>query len=608
LAGPDPESLATSDASPLESPVVAVAGVEASAPFHRVVSGIPVAGPDGRAYDHAWFGGLNVPRPQFADIDADGDLDLFLQEMADELAYFENEGTPTEARFVWKTDRFQDLNVGDWNRFIDLDNDEDLDLLAEKQYSYVRYYRNEGDVHSPKFVLAVDSLKNVAGDPIFADRQNIPNLTDIDCDGRWDLFLGRVDGTVARYEEVRVDADGVPMFELVTERFENIEIVAALAGGLHGANSMSFSDADNDGDQDLFWGDFFEAGVLFIENTGTCSVPNLSGEPVALPATEPVATSGYNVTALADIDGDSDEDLFIGVLGGAFNPNLTSIENLLFLERQESGLWDVKTRRYLTMLDVGNESVPSFVDLDADGDLDMLVANKIDPSDLRTSFVYVFTNEGSIGKPSYRQTDSWELLRQYHQVPTLGDLDGDGDLDLLVGTWNKGVGYYKNEGTPQQADFVLADSALVTLTRGSNAAPALVDIDGDGDLDLFVGESSGELNFYRNIGDASMPDFELVSDDYRDIDPGRRSFPTFADWDEDGDMDLFLGSEAGGIQLWRNEGGGIEPLFLLDESFEVDLPRMSTPVFVDIDGDGQLDLLSGTLGGGVVWFAGGSRR
>jgi DNA-binding beta-propeller fold protein YncE len=584
-------------------------GIRAPVPsphsLRRAVTGIPVAGPDGMPYDHPWFGGLNVPRPQFNDIDGDGDVDLFLQELANELAFFENEGTAAQPRFVWKTDRFQGLDVGDWNRFVDLDNDGDLDLLAEKPFSYVRYYRNEGDAGSSRFTLAVDSLKNAAQQPIFADRQNIPNLTDIDCDGRWDLFLGRVDGTVARYEEVGVDAAGVPLFELVTERFENIEIIGALSGGLHGANSMSFSDADNDGDQDLFWGDFFEPGVLFIENTGTCAEPNLSGEPVPLPATERLATSGYNVTALADIDGDADQDLFVGVLGGAFNPNLTTIENLLFLERKDSGLWEVQTRRYLTMLDVGTESVPTFVDLDADGDLDLLVANKIDPSDLRTSMVYVFTNVGSARAPRFRQTDSWELLRQYHQVPAFGDLDGDGDEDMLLGTWNKGVAYFRNDGTPERADFVLADSVLIKLTRGSNSAPALVDIDGDGDLDLFVGESSGELNFYRNVGDASRANFELVSDDYQDIDPGRRSFPTFVDWDGDGDMDLFLGSEAGGLQLWRNDGGGAEPHFVRDEEFGVDLPRMSTPVFVDIDGDGDLDLLAGTLGGGVVWWEGG---
>ncbi len=542
-----------------------------------------------------------MPRPQFRDIDGDGDLDLFLQELSNTVAFFENVGTPAEPTFLWRTDRFQELDVGEWNRFVDLDRDGDPDLLAEQPFSFIRYYRNEGTAAQPRFVLAADTLRLADGSAIFADRQNIPNLTDIDCDGRWDLFLGRVDGTVARYAEVPGTAGAIPRFRLVTQRFEDIEIVAQI-GSAHGANSMSFADADSDGDQDLFWGDFFEPSVLFIENVGTCEEPNLSTEPVPMPVEDTLSTSGYNATAFGDIDGDSDQDLFVGVLGGAFNPNLSTIENFHFLERVESGRWRTRTKRFLTMLDAGSESVPTVADLDADGDLDLLVANKLDPEDLVTSTVRVFLNEGGPADPSFRLVDSWDLLRTYHQVPALADLDADGDLDMLVGTWNRGVAFYRNDGDPGRSDFVLADSVMVELTRGSNAAPALVDVDGDGDQDLFVGESSGELNFYRNVGGPLEPRFELVSDRFGDIDVGRRSFPTFVDWDGDGDHDLLLGREEGGALLYRSEGVSADPVFLLDETVTLPLPRFSTPAFADLDGDGDLDVLSGGLAGGLVFL------
>ena len=572
--------------------------------FVRSVDPFPVYDENGRAYDPPFLGGFNVPRPQFADIDGDGDLDLFLQERPDELMMFENVGTPSRPDFVWRTDRYQNLAVGEWTRFIDFDGDGDLDLLSERRFSYVQYFRNDGTARVAAFTSVGDSVRDVEGRPLFADRQNIPSLNDIDCDGDLDLFLGRLNGTISRYEVAELTDEGVPVFRFLEDRFQDIEIVAQL-GSLHGANSMAFADIDQDGDLDFFWGDFFEPGVLFVENTGSCGEPNLRTDPVPFPTDDTIATSGYNVTVLEDVDSDGDLDLFVGVLGGAFNPNLTTTRNFHFYE-QVDGDFIYRTDRFVYTLDVGSESIPSFADLDGDGDLDMLLANKLDPDDTQTSRLYYFENVGSPRNPAFQQRAHIPLFTMYHYAPALGDLDGDGDLDMLVGTWNAGVALYLNEGTRTEPEFVLQDTTFVRLTRGSNSAPALTDVDGDGDLDLFIGESSGELNFYRNVGTPLVPSFELVSDRFGEIDVGRRSFPAFADVDGDGDQDLLLGREEGGVLLYLRVGSTAdgEPVFVLDSTFTLPLPNYSTPSFVDIDGDGDLDVFSGGLGGGLIFLEG----
>ena len=99
--------------------------------FVRSVDAFPVHDENGRAYNPPFLGGFNVPRPQFADIDGDGDIDLFLQERPGELMLFENVGGPARPEFVWRTDRYQNLSVGEWTRFVDFDRDGDLDLLSE---------------------------------------------------------------------------------------------------------------------------------------------------------------------------------------------------------------------------------------------------------------------------------------------------------------------------------------------------------------------------------------------------------------------------------------------------------------------------------------------
>jgi len=572
--------------------------------FVRSVDAFPVYDENGRAYDPPFLGGFNVPRPQFADIDGDGDVDLFIQERPDELMMFENVGTPSRPDFVWRTDRYQNLSVGEWTRFIDFDGDGDLDLLSERRFSYVQYFRNDGTARAAAFTSVGDSVRDVEGRPLFADRQNIPSVNDIDCDGDWDLFLGRLNGTISRYDVAELTDDGVPVFRFLEDRFQGIEIVAQL-GSLHGANSMAFADIDQDGDLDFFWGDFFEPGVLFVENTGSCGEPNLRTDPRPFTVDATIATSGYNVPVLVDVDSDGDLDLFVGVLGGAFNPNLTTTRNFHFYE-QVDGDFIHRTDRFVYTIDVGSESIPAFADLDGDGDLDMLLANKLDPDDTQTSRLYYFENVGSPRDPSFEQRAHIPLFTMYHYAPALGDLDGDGDLDMLVGTWNRGVALYLNEGTRTEPEFVLQDTTFVRLTRGSNSAPALTDVDGDGDLDLFIGESSGELNFYRNVGTPFAPSFELVSDHFGEIDVGRRSFPTFADIDGDGDEDLLLGREAGGVLLYRRVGStaDADPLFVLDSTFTLPLPNYSTPSLVDIDGDGDLDVFSGGRGGGLIFLEG----
>ena len=494
---------------------------------------------------------------------------------------------------------------------MDVDLDGDLDLLAEEPYSYIRYYRNDGGSGPADYVLATDTLRDIAGEPIFSDRQNIPNAADIDCDGNLDLLIGRLTGTITRYEAESNDENGIPRFRHITDSFEDIEIVAAFQGIRHGANTMALGDVDQDGDHDLFWGDFFEAGLLFIENTGTCRRPVLRGTPRPFPPRDPVATSGYNAAALGDIDVDGDLDLTMGVLGGAFLPSRSAVENLYQFVQGDDGEYTAVTSRLIRTVDVGSESIPALTDLDGDGDLDLLLSNKIEPEDTKTGALYIFENTGSATAPAFHARGKVpDLPIAYHFAPAFGDLDGDGDDDMLLGEWRDRMAYYRNDGRRRSGRdkliprWTLVDSAAATLTRGRNTTPTLGDLDGDGDLDLIVGESSGALNYYRNDGGSSAPDFQLVSDEFQDIDVGRRSVPTLVDLDGDGDLDLAVGSEISGLRLFLNEGTRREPVFVETEPFGPEVPAFTTPVFADIDGDGDHDLVTGGNGGGLVVYLG----
>lgn len=569
--------------------------------FVREVEPFAIVDSLGQAYQLPFQGGFNVPRPQFADMDNDGDQDMFVQEESGRIIHLENTGSAAAPRYTWRSSAWKGLDTGEWYRIVDLDQDGDMDILTEERFSYIRYYRNDGTLDEPNFVVAVDTLMDATGTPIFADRQNIPHIVDIDCDGLLDLFIGRVTGTITRYESVGDDENGVPRFRFVTDRWEDIEIVGENVS-LHGANTMNFADVDLDGDLDLFWGDFFEAGLLLVRNLGSCASPSLRSEPVNWPLNDPVETSGYNAPVLLDVDADDDLDMVFGVLGGAFNANSTTRDNFYLMRQDADGNFEAETTRYLYDLDVGSESIIKLWDMDNDGDLDMIVGNKIEPTNQKTSLMFVFENTGTATAPAFEYKETLDLISTYHQNPAIADIDADGDLDFLIGKWNKEMALWRNDGSAADYAFTEVADVYRALTRGQNAAPALVDLDNDGDYDLVAGEASGSLNYWVNNGTPQEPAFELVSDTWLDIDIGRRSFPTFADMDGDGDQDMIVGSELDGLFLWENVGTPEAFQFEERGTLDIDTQAIASPEFADIDGDGDLDLFIGGISGGIMFF------
>ncbi|MFN4111964.1 MAG: FG-GAP repeat domain-containing protein, partial [Ignavibacteria bacterium] len=122
---------------------------------------------------------------------------------------------------------------------------------------------------------------------------------------------------------------------------------------------------------------------------------------------------------------------------------------------------------------------------------------------------------------------------------------------------------------------------------------------------LIYGSADGELYFYRNTGTSKKPNFKLESQLFEPIRiSGGSASVSFADFDNDGDFDLLSGDYLGGFQYFENKGSKTKPSFKKNNRVlnSLRVPAFSTPIFIDINNDGLLDIISGALDGKIYCF------
>ncbi|MEM7308009.1 MAG: VCBS repeat-containing protein [Planctomycetota bacterium] len=506
-----------------------------------------------------------------SDLDGDGDLDAFLANHAEPNRLYLNDGSGHYSDGSERIPSDADPSLG--VALADLDGDGDVDvLIANGESGQDRFYRNDG---ASGFSDQTQAL------PADADDTRAVALLDADADGDLDAMFAN-SGAQNRYYR-NTGAGGFT------------DATSLIPAGVFDSRALATGDLDLDGDADVVIANSSGQPNLLFENDGTGSYVLAAGFPAT-------ATDSQAVV-LCDFDADLDPDLAFGndgddellrndppgtftVVAGALGPNVVDTLGMAVGDLDGDGLEDLAlTSKHsdLFFLSTGSDLVIAGTlettfsktaalalgDVDGDQDLDAFVAKPNEPLGENE----LCLNDGSAG---FVNVTRHELYAYWSGsgFAEAGDLDGDQDLDLIVGSWYSAQTFaYLNDGSGkyEEGDMLYPPSADMSCSE-------LADVDGDGDLDAVIG-SFGTDSLWFNDGLAT---FDQTSDL-----PGAGTWGLEAgDLDGDGDVDLFRADNGwNGVDLNDSTGIFVEAVGALPliASHSRDL------ALGDVDGDGDLD-------------------
>jgi len=482
---------------------------------------------------------------------------------------------------------------------VDWDGVGGKDLLVGDHDGILYLFRNVGKAGQPMFGRGERVKCAVTGADFMAHANPKITIARFCSDGKEFMVLGNYGGTMPIFENRKKSAG----YEFTLPEVDHIRSKEGIIDLGNYVYPEAF-DWNNDGFPDLIVGTI-EGTIYLILNTGNTKSPVFE-DPVPI---EGIETLMYPHPTMVDWDGDGLTDMLLGHREGTV---------LFYKNVGEPGKPEFESRG--PVLKENGEPVEVYmlshqcpVSWNDDGIYDLLVGND-------SGQVIWFKNIGIPNNPVFSEgeilkDEGGELICGVHPVITFTDWDSDGNLDILVGHQEETLRLFINENGIFDQFQELTD---IKYTRKNNEnddeigrlwkdeglyfsreylgnlAPVMVDWDNSGLSDLVMGNYTGLLFHYRNIGEKGNPRFEqgrLLKIEGKPIRVAGFSTPIAVDWNNDGKIDIVCGDLLGRVHLFLNSSDGRGPLFERHAIVEINGepaqfgPRSIVEV-ADIDGDG----------------------
>lgn len=611
----------------------------------------------GDTLDFAWAGGLNHAQFSTIDVDFDGLEDLFIFDRStNQIRVFLKKEVNGDFHyeFLYDSRSLFPEDVRYRAKMVDYNNDGKKDLFTYG-IGGVKVFKNVGNsTDGLLWELAKNRLESQyvsSVSNLYVSSIDIPAYVDVDYDGDIDILTFHIGGERIEYHKnLSMETYGIPdslIFELKNECWgkfiesdsDNSVTLNYTDGPCgtpnisdpqkalrHSGSALLGIDLNDDQVMDLVLGDVAHYNLTALFNGGTA--PNQDSPMTSMDDNYPSNTTPLDVPIFPaayyeDVDHDDIKDLIVGTNANGGSENREGIWFYKNIGTNQAPNFSFVKNDFMqgNMIENGKGTIPVLVDLNNDGLKDLLVASNYRYADplSKTSRIQYYQNTGTINEPEFTfVSDDWLSLESegfgLRMHPAFGDLDGDGDMDMILGTEIGKLHYFERTGNSAN-DFTLTelniqDNTGTEINVQSYASPQLFDLDNDGLLDLIIGKRGIGISYYKNVGSASAPSFELITQSLGDVDmgdlvyPENYAVPHFVRHNDT--THLFAGNRGGTIYYYNDIDGNIadgDTFNLVSDTYaNITTQAFSAPFIDTIRNDNRYDLFVGTDLGGIYAY------